>query len=421
MPRSADDRLSLANDLKNNLAVCIDTSETLIVLLSKRLVEMSEPLIGDKIWRFFSTRQDEREIDQDALVSMPDSLADSYLSGRLQAQDFSFFFNSVPFRYAQLPQNTRTMFLKEYIQALFWRSIGQIFGFFFWMLPFFFLYGAVAAPNFVQAIVGAILFSALLTCFLLVLVFRGADRRLRPFPYEGLPPSDRRAFRLGIIQIGVLGLLVSLGIPVCLVGYREFGFFLAYVVMGSLLVSLYLATDYLKARLVSDILRCLTLHLQFLASIRFTLSRPDSSYQMERERIGCDIEAVEGLLRSQRKTTQTRSLIKGAVTTALAGLVGTGIQLMFSGAASLTSLVDLMGKTSSSSSLIAFLFMSGGIGITSWFLLRIRSRAQVKRIMADERRLETVMRTGTQWLLNNYPREACPIETRRVGEALERE
>jgi len=266
------------------------------------------------------------------------------------------------------------------------------------MLSFFFLYGAVAAPNFVQAIVVATVFSAIMTCVMLLLVLRGAGRRLRPFPYEELPPSDWRAFRLGVIQIGVLALLVSLGIPVCLVGYCEFGFFLAYVLMGSLLVSFYLATDYLRARMGSDILRSLTLHLQFLASIRFILSRQDSSYQMERERIGCDIEAVEGLLRSQKRPTQTRSLVKGAVTTALAGLIGTGIQMMLSGAA---SLADLIGKMLPSSSLIVFLFISGGIGITSWFLLRIRSRAQVKRIMADERRLETVMKTGTQWLLNN--------------------
>ncbi|MGD0549562.1 MAG: hypothetical protein ABSA81_03325 [Candidatus Bathyarchaeia archaeon] len=85
--------MSLANDLRGNLAVCIDTSETLIALLSKRLVEISEPLTGDKIWQFLTIRQAEREIDQDAVVSMPDSLADSYLSGRLQAQDFSFFFD----------------------------------------------------------------------------------------------------------------------------------------------------------------------------------------------------------------------------------------------------------------------------------------------------------------------------------------
>jgi hypothetical protein len=397
MRRSADGRLSLANDLRGNLAVCTKTSETLIALLSKRLMEMSEPLTGDKMWQFFFTiRQTDREIDQDALVSMPDTLADSYLSRRVQAQDFSFFFDSVPFRYAQLPQNTRTMFLKEYLPALFWQSIGQIIGFFFWVLPFLFLYGAVAAPNFEQAIVGATLFSVLVTCALLLLVLRGASRRLRPFPYEGFPSSDWPAFKLGIIQVGVLALFISLGIPVCLVGYREYGFFLAYVVIISLLVSLYVARDYLRARLDSSILRCLTLHLQFLASIRFILSRLDSSYTVEKERIGYDIEAVEGLLRSQRKPAQTRPLIKGAVTTILASLVATGIQLMFSGVA---SIVDLMGKMPSS--FIVFLLMSGGTGITSWFWLRIRSRRQLKQIMADVRRQETLMKTGTQWLLNN--------------------
>jgi hypothetical protein len=362
-------------------------------------MEMSQPLRGNEKWQFlFTIRQTDREIDQDALVSMPDTLADSYLSRKLQAQDFSFFFDSVPFRYEQLPQNTRTMFLKEYLPALFWKSIGQTIGSFFWMLPVLFLYGAIAAPNFVQAIVGATLFSVLLACTLLLFVLRSAGRRLRPFPYGGqLPPGDWPAFKLGIIQVGVFALPISLGIPVCLAGYREYGFFFAYVVIISILVSIYLATDYLRARLESSILRCLTLHLQFLASIRFIVSRLDSSYTVEKERIGCDIEAVEGLLRSQRKPTQTRPLIKGAVTTVLASLVATGIQLMFPGAA---SIVDLMGKMLPSS-FIVFLLMSVGIGITSWFWLRIRSRTQLKHVMADVRRQETLMKTGTQWLLNN--------------------
>ena len=360
-------------------------------------MDMSEPLIGGKIWQFFTSKR-LPQIDQDALVSMPDSLADSYLSGRIQAQDFTFFFDSAPFRYAQLPQNTRTVFLEEYLPTLFWRSMGQILGFFFFWLPFLFLYAAVVSPtqNFRQTIVLATVFSVLLTCTMWLLVLHGAGRRLRPFPYEKLPPSDWRAFRLGIIQVGVFALLVYPEIPFCLIGYCEFGFFLFYVFTGSLFVSLYLAGDYLKARIGSDILSCLTLHLQLLASIRFILSRQDSSYQMEKERIGCDIEAVEGLLRSQTKPTQTRSLIKGTVTSVLAGLIGTGIQMMLSGGA---SLIDLMSKMLPFPNLIVFSFLSGGIGITSWFLLRIRSRAQVKRIMADERRLETLMKTGTQWLL----------------------
>jgi hypothetical protein len=361
---------------------------------------MSEPSIGGKIWQFF-TRKQAPQIDQDALVSMPDSLADLYLSGRMEAQDFTFFFyDSAPFRYEQLPQNTRTMFLKEYLPALFWRSIGQILGFFFWLLSFLFLYAAVANPtqNFRQAIVVATVFSALITCIMLLFVLKGADRRLRPFPYEKLPPSDWRAFRLGVIQVGVFASLVYPGIPFCLVGYCEFGFFLSYVLMGSLLVSFYLAGDYLKGRIGSDILSCLRLHLQSLASIRFILSRQDSSYQTEKERIGSDIEAVEGLLRSQARPTRTRSLIKGTITSVLAGLTGTGVQMMLSGGA---SLIDLTSKMAPFSNLIVFSFLSGGIGITSWFLLRIRSRAQVKRIMADERRLETLMKTATRWLLDH--------------------
>lgn len=361
---------------------------------------MSEPSIGGKIWQFF-TRKQAPQIDQDALVSMPDSLADLYLSGRMETQDFTFFFyDSAAFRYEQLPQNTRTMFLKEYLPALFWRSIGQILGFFFWLLSFLFLYAAVANPtqNFRQAIVLATVFSALITCIMLLFVLKGADRRLRPFPYEKLPPSDWRAFRLGVIQVGVFALLAYPGIPFCLVGYCWFGFFLFYVLMASLLVSIYLAGDYLKGRIGSDILSCLRLHLQSLASIRFILSRQDSSYQTEKERIGSDIEAVEGLLRSQAKPTRTRSLIKVTITSVLAGLIGTGVQMMLSGGA---SLIDLMSKMLPFSNLIVFSFLSGGIGITSWFLLRIRSRAQVKRIMADARRLETLMKTGTRWLLDH--------------------
>jgi hypothetical protein len=51
--------------------------------------------------------------------------------------------------------------------------------------------------------------------------------------------------------------------------------------------------------------------------------------------------------------------------------------------------------------LILFFSLSAGIGVMLWFLLRIRSRAQVRRTMADAHRLETLMKTGTQWVLSH--------------------
>jgi hypothetical protein len=377
--------------------MCINTSGNLIASLSQRLLEVSEPLIGAKIWRFLP-RWQSSDIDQDALVSMSDGVADSYLAERMQGQDFGFFFGSAPFRYVLLPPDTRTKFLKEYLPALFWRSMGEMIGVFFWMLPFFFLFGAVEShpQDFRQAIVFGTLLSALLTFIIWVLVFQGARRKVRPFPYRGFPPSDWRAFRSGIIQLGVFALFTWWGMPVCLVGYCELGLLLSYMLLGSVAISLYVGEDYLKARMRFEILGRLNTNLQLLASIRYVLSRHEPMYQMEKQRIDSDIRTVEELLRSQVKPARTGSLIKGTVTTILAGLIGTGIQgILFGGAFP----IDLMNSMLRFQSLVLFSLLSGGIGIISWLLLRIGSHIQVKRMMAHERRVETLMKARTQWLL----------------------
>jgi hypothetical protein len=377
--------------------MCVSASGHLIASLSQRLLGVSEPLIGARIWRFLPLWQ-LSHIDQDALLSMSDSLADSYLAGRMHGQDFGFFFHSTPFRYVLLPPNTRTKFLKEYLPALFWRSIGGIAGLFFWMLPFFFLFGALGiyAQDLRQAIVLGTLSSTLFAFSLWILMFQGARRRLRPFPYRIAPPIDWRAFRFGLIQLGMFALFTWWGMPVCLVGYCSWGLLLSYVLLAVACVSLYVGEDYLRAQMRFEILGRLSTHLQLLASIRYVLSRHEPMYQMEKQRIDSDIRTVEELLRSQLRPGRTGSYIKVTVTTILAGLIGTGIQGMLSGGA---FLVDLMNHILPFQSLVFFSIFSGGIGIMSLLLLRIGSHMQVKRMMAHERRVETLMKARTQWLL----------------------
>lgn len=382
---------------ERTLVMCVNTSGHLIASLSQRLLEVSEPLIGAKIWRFLPLRQ-LSHIDQDALLSMSDSLADSYLAGRMQGQDFGFFFGSTPFPYVLLPPNTRTKFLEEYLPALFWRSMGEITGSFFWMLPFFFLVGVFVShtQDFRQAIVLGTLSSVLVTFSIWILVFIGARRRVHPFPYRGFPPSDWRAFRFGIIQLGGFAFFTWWGMPVCLVGFCEWGLLLSYMLLAVASVSLYVGEDYLKAQMRLEILGRLSTHLQLLASIRYVLSRHEPTYQIEKQRIDSDIQTVEELLRSQVKPARTESLIKGAVTTILGGLIGTGIEGMLSGRA---FPIDLMNSMLPFQSLVLFSLLSGGIGSMSWLLLRTGSHIQVKRMMAHERRVETLMKARTQWLL----------------------
>jgi hypothetical protein len=395
----ADHWLSLTDDFRNNLALCIKTSEDLIASLSRRLIDVSEPLVQAKTWDL-AFRIRPPEIDQDALRSMPDSLADSYLSKRIEAQDFFFFIDERPFRYTELPPKTQSKFLEKYMPSLFWRSTGQVFCMFFYFLPFFFLFQRFenARVGFREAIALGAFMSAFLTCIMWVFLLIGSRRRLRPFPYEGLPSGDWSAFRLGIVQVAVLGLLLYPGIPICIIGYCGLGLFVCYATLFSLFVSLYLAQDYLRARIVSDVVTCLRAHLQLLASIRFVLSCQESAYQIEKQHVSSDIQAVEGLLRSQAKPTHARSLIKGAVTTVLGALIATVLPTIVSGEVSVTSLMNQIFRFQN---LILFSSLCAGIGIMSWLLLRIRSRAQVKKAMAAERRLETLMKTGTQWVLSH--------------------
>ena len=389
---------SSKSEFKRTLRLCLETSDKLIISLLRQLAELAEPKIGGGFLRSLLSIIRPHEIDQDALASMPEDLADSYISERMQLQNFMFFFDKRPFRYTELPKTAQEALLNKHLPMVFWRSIGQIAGYSIWIIPFAFLYGMITPPSLtlVQAILGGILFVSAVALILYLFMLLGVLRRFRPFPYARSIPIDFQSLKLGFVSWGLTGLVFYPATVFCLVDYCLEAFLLEYVILVSLVLSLYLMEEYFKVWVLKEIMSLFKIHLQNLSSIRFALSSRQSSYNTEKEAIESHMRTLERVMRAQSQPIRSRSAIRAAISI-LAGFVLTVIQAMLFPDRSW--IIDQITKLAAIRTVIWFFSASLAIAMISNALSRILSGAEVRRMVQRGNVLETVMEAATKRLL----------------------
>jgi hypothetical protein len=248
----------------------------------------------------------------------------------------------------------------------------------------------------VQAILGGILFVSAVALLLYLFMLLGVLRRFRPFPYARSIPIDSQSLKLGFVSWGLTGLVFYPATVFCLVDYCLEAFLLEYVILVSLVLSLYLMEEYFKVRVLKEIMSLFKIHLQNLSSIRFALSSRQSSYNTEKEAIESHIRTLESVMRVQSQPIRSRSAIRAAISI-LAGFVLTVIQAMLFPEQSW--IIDQITKLAAIRTVVWFFSASLAIAMISTALSRILSGAEVRRMVQLGNVLESVMEAATKRLL----------------------